>query len=246
MKQERKPRYAQIGEDLRHRIASGELGPGDLLPSEAQLSSAYEASRVTIRRALDALRTEGLVDARQGFGWFVATPPLRQSLARLGTIEEQLAASGRSPERRVLSFAYRLPPTAVAELLEGDEVLEVRRLNLADHQPFALVTVWCPRELADELSRAAVERQSFIDLLPVEVGGAHQAISATVASEPDAAVLEVPVGSPMLRAWRVTHDRGGRAVLVAEHLFPSHLTEFVVDLPHEDRSMAATGMRLVV
>jgi len=245
MKQERKPRYAQIGEDLRQRIASGELGPGDVLPSEAQLSGTYEASRVTIRRALDALRAEGLVDARQGFGWFVASPPLRQSLARLGTIEEQLAASGRAPQRRVLTFAYGEPPPDVAELLGGAEVLEVRRLNLADHQPFALVTVWCPRDLAEELSRAAVERQSFIDLLPIEVGGAHQTISATLASEVDAGVLDVPVGSPMLRAWRVTHDRSGRAVLAAEHLFPSHLTEFVVDLPHEDRSMAATGMRLV-
>ena len=245
MRQAKRPRYARIADDLRSRLGDGEFAPGDVLPSEAQLSRSYEASRVTVRRSLEVLREEGLVDARQGFGWFVSAPPLRQSLARLGTIEEQLSMSGRTSGRRVLAFAFVDPPPAVAELLGDEEVLEVRRLNLADGQPFARVTVWCPRRLADELSRAAVERQSFIELLPVEVGGARQVIGAALADAEDARVLGIPEGSPVLRAWRTTHDVAGEPVLVAEHVFSAHLTEFVVDLPHEDRSMAATGLRLV-
>jgi GntR family transcriptional regulator len=240
-----RPRYRIIADELRARLGQGEWGPADLLPSEAALSDAYQASRVTVRRALESLRQDGLLDSRQGFGWFVASPPLRQSLVRLGTIEEQLAASGRSSERRVLGFAYMDPPAAVAELLGPDQVLEVRRLNLADGQPFALVTVWCPAALATELSRADVQRQTFIELLPIEVGGARQAIGAALAGSGDAEVLDIPEGSPVLRAWRVTHDHSGTPVLVAEHLFPAHRTEFVVDLPHADTSMAATGLQLV-
>src|SRR6187431_2746319 len=63
-------RYREIADDLRTRVEAGEYVAGRLLPSEAELSARFRASRVTIRRALEALRTEGLVSSRQGFGWF--------------------------------------------------------------------------------------------------------------------------------------------------------------------------------
>jgi GntR family transcriptional regulator len=238
-------RYLAIADDLRDRVARGEFGAGRLLPSEAELSAAYDASRVTVRKALEALRDEGLVDARQGFGWFVAADPLRQSLGRLGTIESQLAASGLTPERRVLEFGFVAAPAWVAQSLGRGTVLQVRRVNLADGEPFARVTVWCPEQLGSSLSRDEVERSPFYELLPIELGGATQTIAAAAASSDDAPVLEVPVGSPVLVCRRVTTSVDGKPVLVSEHVFPAHRTEFVVDLPHSEPSIAPTGMRLV-
>jgi len=226
-------------------VEAGEFAAGRLLPSEADLSAAYDASRVTIRRALEVLRDDGLVDSRQGFGWFVAVDPLRQSLARLGTIEGQLAESGVEPERRVLDFAFVRAPGWVRSVLGSDRVLEVRRVNLADGQPFARVTVWCPEALGANLSRAEVERSPFYELLPVELGGATQTIAAAAASPEDAELLAVPAGSPVLRCQRVTTTVNGSPVLVSEHVFAAHRTEFVVDLPRAERSMAPTGLRLV-
>jgi GntR family transcriptional regulator len=238
-------RYLTIADDLRDRVARGEFAAGRLLPSESELGAAYDASRVTIRKALEALREEGLVDARQGFGWFAAADPLRQSLGRLGTIEGQLAASGLSPERRILEFGFVPPPRWVAAELGPGTVLQVRRVNLADGEPFARVTVWCPERLGSSLSRDEVERSPFYELLPIELGGATQTIGAAAASKDDADVLEVPAGSPVLVCRRVTHSLDGEAVLLSEHVFPAHRTEFVVDLPRSDRSIAPTGMRLV-
>ena len=238
-------RYLAIADDLRERVARGEFGAGRLLPSEAELSAAYDASRVTVRKALEALRDEGLVDARQGFGWFVAADPLRQSLGRLGTIESQLAASGLTPERRVLDFGFVTAPAWVARELGPGTVLRVRRVNLADGEPFARVTVWCPERLGSSLSRDEVERSPFYELLPIELGGATQTIAAGAASADDAGVLAVPAGSPVLMCRRVTTSVAGDPVLVSEHIFPAHRTEFVVDLPHSEPSIAPTGMRLV-
>lgn len=238
-------RYNEIAADLRRRVGGGEFAAGRLLPSEADLTTAYGASRVTIRRALDLLRSEGLVDSRQGFGWFVAADPLRQALGRLGTIEDQLDASGVRAERRVLDFAFVEPPATVADVLGPGKVLQVRRVNLADGQPFARITVWCPEDLAEELSRAEVERSPFYELLPVSLGGATQTIGAAAASPEDAAVLLIPVGSPVLRCLRVTKAADGTAILVSEHIFPAHRTEFVIDLPRPERSIAPTGIRLV-
>lgn len=205
----------------------------------------FDASRVTIRRALESLRDEGLLDARQGFGWFVATEPLQQSLGRLATIESQLAAGGILPERRVLEFAFERASRRVKSVLGADQVLRVKRLNLADGEPFAVVTVWCRADLGQNLSRADVERSPFYELLDVPLKGATQTIGADAATGGDAELLGVPVGSPVLRCTRTTTDFEGRPVLLSEHVFAAHRTEFVVDLPSAEPSMAPSGLRLV-
>ncbi len=238
-------RYREIAEDLAARLRAGELGDGRLLPSEAALCLRYGASRVTVRRALEVLRADGLVDSRQGYGWFVAGDPLRQTLGHLGTIEGQLAASGVVAERRILDFAFVPAGPLAAAVFGPGTVLEVRRLNLADGEPFARVTVWCPEHLGAELSRAAVERSPFYELLPVVLGGATQTIGAAAAEAADAEVLGIPVGSPVLRCRRVTTTEPGEVVLLSEHVFPAHRTEFVVDLPRSEPSISPSGLRLV-
>lgn len=238
-------RYRDIAEVLRDRVRSGDYAAGRLLPSESELSEEFEASRVTIRRALEVLRDEGLVAARQGFGWFVASEPVRQNLGRLATIEAQMAEGGMRPQRRILEFAYVTARGKVRQVLGAEQVLRVRRLNLADGEPFAVVTVWCPAELGQELSRADVERSPFYELLPIRLSGATQTIGADAVSADDAKLLGVPAGSPVLRCERITTDENGRPVLYSEHVFPAHRTEFVVDLPHAEPSIAPTGLRLV-
>ncbi len=204
-----------IARELRAKVAGGELVAGSVLPSEAELAGSYGVSRVTVRKALEVLRGEGLIDARQGFGWFVPVDRVRQTVGDLTTIEAELAAQGREPVRKVLSFS-----------LAGD-TLEVVRVNLADGVPFALVTVWCPGELGRSLSRDDVERSTFYDLLPEPVAAVEQVIRAAAADERDAEVLDVPPGSPLLVAERVSRSASGDELLRSEHRFPAHLTEFV-------------------
>jgi GntR family transcriptional regulator len=239
----RRIRYQEIAAELRARAASARAG--SLLPSEAELSAEFGASRVTIRRALELVREEGLIAARQGFGWFVATEPVRQRLEHLGTIEDQLHDSGRRGERRVIEFAFEAPPERVGRILGVDQVLRVKRVNLADGEPFAVVTVWCPAELGASLSREDVERHPFYELLDRPLRGATQTIGADAADAADAKLLGVPVGAPLLRCQRVTTDTAGRPVLLSEHLFPAHRTEFVVELPLAEPSTSPAGLRLV-
>jgi GntR family transcriptional regulator len=236
-------RYKEIADELRRRATTA--APGSLLPSESELSAEFGASRVTVRRALELVRDEGLISARQGFGWFVAAEPVRQRLERLGTIESSLQTSGIDTVRRVIEFAFVASPANVRAELGADRVLRVRRVNLADGEPFALVTVWCPAELGQKLSMADVERRPFYELLDVELRGATQTIGADSADAADAELLEVPVGAPLLRCRRLTTDVDGRPVLLSEHLFPAHRTEFVVDLPNDPPSAIPAGLRLV-
>lgn len=227
-------RYLELAETLRERIAGGARG---VLPSEAELGREYGVSRVTVRRALELLRDEGLVTARQGVGWFVAVDPVRQSLGRVTTIEGALEAAGAAATRQVLEFTFETAPPDVAKTLglpADGEVLRVTRLNLADGEPFAIVTVWVAAALGAHLSRADVERSTFYDLLPlqgVEPGHVVQTITAEAADAETAGPLGVPTGSPLLACRRVTYDRHEDAVIVAEHRYAAHLTALEVDFP---------------
>ena len=236
-------RYQEIADQLRRRALDSPAG--SVLPSEAEMSEEFCASRVTIRRALELVREDGLIAARQGFGWFVATDPVPQNLGSLATIESHVEGVGKLSERKIEEFAYEPAPDRVARILGVDQVLRVKRVNLADGEPFAVVTVWCPAELGAHLSRKDLERRPFYELLDVRLRGATQTIGADLAGADDARLLGVPTGSPVLRCQRVTTDADGLAVLVSEHLFPAHRTEFVVDLPQAEPSMTPSGLRIV-
>lgn len=238
-------RYREVADQIRRRIEAGEYAAGRVLPSESEFSHEFDVSRVTVRKALELLRDDALIDSRQGFGWFVAGETVRQPLARLATIEDQMRDSGMTPQRRILEFAFEKAPRDVARALGTTHVLRVRRVNLADGEPFAIVTVWCPAELAQHLSRADVERSPFYELLDIPLSGATQTIGADAASDDEAKVLQVPTGSAVLRCVRTTTSVDGKIVLVSRHVFPAHRTEFVVDLPTADQSIAPSGLRLV-
>lgn len=236
-------RYQEIAQTLRERVRSA--APGTVLPSESDLSAEFGVSRVTVRRALETLRDEGMVESRQGFGWLVAASPLQQRLGRLDTLEAQLEQGGVRAERQILEFAFVAAPPHVVARLGAEQVLRVKRLNLADGAPFAVVTVWCPAGAGQHLSRRDVERKPFYELLGVQLRGAVQTIGAAAASAADAELLQVPVGSPVLRCERLTTTVDGDPVLLSEFIFPAHRTEFVVELPQAAPSIVPGGLRLV-
>ena len=237
-------RYLDLADDLRARIAAGRVGA---LPSEAELGETHGVSRVTVRRALELLRDEGLVTSRRGSGWFVVSDPVRQPLGRVTTIEAALEAAGARPERRVLEFGFEPATPEVAKTLglpADADVLRVARLNLADGEPFALVTVWLPESLGAHVSRADVERATFYDLLPlhgVETGRIVQTITATAADRTEARRLGGRSRDPLLACRRVTYDRSGAAVMVSEHRYPARSTALEVEFPAPHRTGVSHG-----
>ncbi|MEM7326505.1 MAG: GntR family transcriptional regulator [Actinomycetota bacterium] len=242
----RKVIYLEIAEALRQKIEAGEYAEGEVLPSEASLGKLHDASRVTIRKALEVLRSDGLVESRQGFGWMVTSEPFPQSLDELVSIERQLANSGRVAQREIVEFQFVDSPAEVRPVL-GDRVLEVSRVNLVDGQPFGRVTVWCREDLGGDLSRAQVARSSFYDLLPGVARRATQTIGAEIMTDTDAELLDVPPLSAALVVRRTTFGDDGRPILMSEHRFPGHLTEFVAELSRAQADDGATesGLRLV-
>jgi GntR family transcriptional regulator len=238
-------RYLTLADALRDRLTAGAFGAGGALPSEATIGREHGVSRVTVRRALELLRDEGVITPRRGSGWFVANDPVRQALGRFTTVEAALEAAGAEPGRRILSFGYEAAGPEVAgplQLRDGDEVLRVRRLTTAGGEPFGVVTVWVPAEFGAPLSRADVEEATFYDLLPrhgTALARSEVTIAAVSAEPADAHLLEVRAGAPVLACRRITFTTEGRPVVLSEHRYAGDRTVFEVELPHLGPNAAA-------
>jgi GntR family transcriptional regulator len=227
----RELRYLQIAAELRRQIASGDLAPGSLISSESSLARTHDASRITVRRALNELKTERLVDSRQGFGWYVATPALTQSLRDLTTLERQIRATGRTFQRELIAFARTQTPSGLQGFFDSSTVLEITRLDRIDGHPFATATVWVVADLVRDLTPEDIESRPLSEQLGVPLGGATETITAVGASASQARALAVRVGTPLLYVDRVIRDLAGRPILRSRAHYNPVLTEFVVELP---------------
>jgi GntR family transcriptional regulator len=246
-------RYRQVAEAIRRRIGAGEY-PSGALETEAKLGEAFGVSRITVRKALDLLREEGIVTSRKGSGWRVAVDPLRQVLGTFPTVEAALRDDGHDFTRRILEFTYETaPPEIVRHLAPGSkqrrlEVLRVRRLNLADEHVFDLVTTWVPSDVAAPLSRADVESHGVFGSLRrhgVASGDVLQTITAASATADDARHLGVHTGSPLLVVEQTTSDPAGRTIKFSEHRYPAHRIHLEVRIGAAAATAEPPGLRLV-
>ncbi|WP_417669725.1 GntR family transcriptional regulator [Roseibium sp.] len=205
---------------LRDEMASGVLAEGSLMPAEQKLAEIHGVSRVTIRRALDALAADGLIEKRAGSGSVVR--PRAQSAAPISgdmaSLMPQLVEMGRTTTARLISFAYGSAPATIAaalELAEGVKVQTATRVRLVDDMPFSHLTTYVPEEIAAHYDEADLATTPLFELLErsgVLVDNAHQSISATLAAPDVAEALGISVGAALLSLKRVVRDSSGRGV----------------------------------
>lgn len=208
---------------LRDAILRGELSPGSALPGEVRLADRHGVSRVTVRRAMNALAQEGLIARRAGSGAVVTgAPPQGAAIAAdFATLMPQLVRMGQQTTARLLAFTYVSAPAAVAQALrlpEGRRVQRAVRVRLIDGAPFSHLTTHVPEDIARNYSETDLASTPLFRLLErsgVRVDHASQSISASLAAPDAAEALEVAVGAALIALTRVVHDATGRGV---EHL----------------------------
>jgi DNA-binding GntR family transcriptional regulator len=205
---EREARYQQVADRLRGAIQSGELRPGEALPTEKQLAERYSVSRPTIRAALSLLRTEGLIDSRQGSGAYVR---LRRAPRRVPI--PRLPDSG-GPGGRDSRSIVEAGPTAVwgeiANLLGVEEGAQafVRRgiVTTPEGEPRELITNYFP--LLQKPAQRNPDRMASV-------------ISARMPSREEAATLATPPGVPVLAMLLASYDEDGDPIQVMETVWPA-------------------------
>ena len=199
----RLPKYHRLAEDLRGRMASGELAPGDQIPSEPDLCATYALSRGTVRQALQLLTGEGLLVREHGRGTFVAPPPVHTQHFSLASFSEEMRRQQRQPSTQVLAADTRPAPADVAARLHlavATPVFHIRRLRLADGVPVALETRYlaqalCPQLIDEDLARLSIH-WLLVEKYRIPLVRLEHVVERLPIAAADAALLRVPPATP--------------------------------------------------
>ncbi len=211
------PLYSRVKRALAERILSGIWAPGRLLPNEFQLAEEFGVSQGTVRKALDALAAEHLVERHQGRGTFVARHTSDTVHFRFFQLYD---ASGRiQPDSRDLRIAVAEPgprERAALELAAEDRVIQITRTRTREGQPIIDEQISLSEVIfADLLDRETIPNTLY-DLYQTDFGitvaRVEENLRAMPASERSARRLECAVGAPVLAIERVAFDYSSRPV----------------------------------
>lgn len=229
------PLYYQLQEMFRKLIESGELKPGDPLPSERELSEQHDISRMTIRQAFTNLVSEGLLTRSKGRGTFVAEEKIEQPLMKLTGFSEDMKLRNIDPGSRLIHFEVVNPGANVAKYLEiedGTNVYQISRLRLGDDAPMAYETSFVRMDglkLQEEDLQGSL--YAFIEAtLGKKIDRARQTIEPSFASEEEAELLMVEPGSPVLLLERITRFDDGTVFEYVKSVYRGDRYKFIAEM----------------
>jgi GntR family transcriptional regulator len=212
------PLYHQLFVVLKRKIEAGELRQGQILPSEIEMAEKFSVSRITAKRAMDDLATQGLVQRRRGRGTVVThTYQPKVLLAPLNGMLDTLESMGRETHVTLLAFERVMAPLFVVEALRLPErqwVDHAVRVRSNSGESFGYYQSWTI-PLGERFNAKALESTPRIELFRqagVELAEVDQVLSAARADVAVAKYLEMEPGDPVLSVARTYFDSKGRAI----------------------------------
>jgi GntR family transcriptional regulator len=245
-----RPPYLQIAGAIREAITLGRLAPGDRLPSESELVERYGVARMTVRQALQALKTEGLIVSQHGRGVFVRAAPVVRRLASerfarrhrdhgkaAFSVEAEKAGYSASVDRIKVSEGNA--PAAIAERLQlkpGDTVVVRDRRYLANNEPVETAVSYIPADLARGTPIVEKDPGPGGIYARLEENG-HildhfvEEVAARMPTPDERRGLELSPGVPVLTVVRTAYDRTGRPVEVCDTVKAAYAYILEYDFP---------------
>jgi DNA-binding GntR family transcriptional regulator len=232
-------RYEEMIEFIERLVADGNLAPGDMLPTQAELAAAAGVSLITVRRALEELERAGRVRRHQGVGTFLARPRIISEPGRSGGLLDTLrrahdagdARPGGEPRvgNRLLSLGQGLPSVslrAALQLADGAPAWEIRRQRLVNGEPKVYETAVIPVALAPGLDRYTAELSgSLYELLAERYGLEDQAeeqyLEVAAADDDERRLLRLPSKSQVIRLRGLSTDQNGTPFDCFTQVYPA-------------------------
>lgn len=237
---------------LAEAIASGELLPGDKLPTERALAAKHGASREAVRGALHSLAETGQISAVQGSGWYVRkldrlryplhTIDAGRASATADVWDTFVTSHGRMAGNELHVNPVATPPERV-RLKLGLEVGELavarRRIRFVDREPWMISTGWWPRWLAVGTDIESPKQCSPLKIA-AELGhrqvDSENEIGARMPTATEAGELSTGRGTPVMDMLTTGKNADGRAIRCTADVFPAHRFLLVIEHNWSDQS----------
>ena len=203
------PLYKQVYDRLVLRISRGDWKPAESLPSEHALAAELGVSQGTVRKALNEMEAEKLVERRQGKGTFVTEHTSEFSnfrFFRLTRLDGTRLTPGGELESISRRQAKRQEKSALG-LKDKEQVVEIKRVRIVDDAPCVAEIIVLPYALYPGIEKLDSLGGSLYPLYQREFGinivSADEQLRSVDATQDSARRLEVPAGTPLLRVDRI-------------------------------------------
>ena len=229
------PRYVQLADVMRQRIARGTWPQGHRLPSLEELMAEFGVARVTVRQAADLLAREGLLSPQQGRGTFVTGAPERERIINVVTTLDALARIYEDTQPKIVNIdeSTGSPPLVPAEGSPAPSYAFMRRVHSRDGRPYCVINIWLDERIFRK-SPAAFRAKTVIPLLKnmksVRIATAHQVLTISAADLEVARLLGVPMNSPVAEVRRVFKDAAGTVIYLADVTYRGDAIRLEMDL----------------
>jgi len=214
----RLPAYARLRDQIAARIGSGEWEPDQALPSENRLAAEYRLSVGTVRKAIEQLASEGLLERRRGSGTFLRKPAFDGTLFRFFQIREHSRGKPSIPESRLILRAIVDGPHEVCEKLGDTRLIRIERVRSLGGSPVLFEEIYIPHSRFDGFEALPEQELGpllyplYFERFGVLIATATDEVSFGSASPRWARHLGVAEGAPVAIIERMAFDIERRPV----------------------------------
>ncbi|WP_269930100.1 GntR family transcriptional regulator [Aminobacter sp. HY435] len=226
------PLYRRLEDAIKQAIASGQLKRAAVIPSERALCEAIGISRVTVRKSIDGLVSDGLLDRRQGAKTVVSSR-LEKSLATMTSFSEDMRSRGLEPGCVWISREISRPSPAEMMALgisSSEKIVRLRRLRTADNTPIAIETATLPARFVPDPQAIQASLYEYLEAtgaLPVR---SLQRMQAKPASEEERRLLGTPDDASLLIMERRCFLADDQIVEFTQTKYRGDIYDFVIEL----------------
>ncbi len=229
------PRYVQLAELMRQRIAKERWAPGDTLPSIDKLMEEFKVARVTVRQATQLLAREGLVSPQRGRGTFVtAQAGNKRKLVVETTLDELVEMyRGDKPDLSNMIETDAQPVLSDKDGIPAPRYSHMRRVHSREGEPYCVVSIFIDDRvfrLAPDRFRREVVLPILTSLPDVTIATARQTLNISTADLDVARDLELPLNAPVAEVRRVLSAPDGSVIYLGDAIYRGDYIRLEMDL----------------
>ncbi|WP_392561975.1 GntR family transcriptional regulator [Orbus sturtevantii] len=229
--------YKKIAHQLRKEINSSKYAIGDQLPNEKELSSLFNASRMTVRKAINELINFQLISREWGRGTFIIAKDLNFGINQLKSFSEIMNDAHKGYINKVIEFSVTSNINAVVsnklKLSEKDKVFYIRRIRYINNNPIMVEDSYMPYNLFKGLTVSDMENSKFNyieNICGIKIEGSYETSYAIIPDKEIRELLCLNIGRPILMSTTYSYDTNNQFINYAiiyrnsqEHIYEFHL-----------------------
>ncbi len=215
LRSSKQPKYRIIANILINKIKSGEFPIGSALPTEIEMCTLFDVSRVTVRKAIQVLIQDNRAVSIKGSGTYIKENRLNYEIYNQTSLQEKWSKISIITKSKVISFTIQIPTEYIATKLQiqrDEHVFYIKRLRFADKKPVDVEETWMPVKLFPDLTYQIMQRSKYAYIekeKQMTILSSEQEIIPVLPNAEISKLLEISESQPIVKKITVSKLQDG-------------------------------------